>query len=71
MRFHVSLLVKARNNSQSEKNILIFKLKSAFSTLILHSVTNLKTVIYKNQDEVLKCCNNDCNCYVFVNNSHC
>ena len=45
MRFHVSLLVKARNNSQSEKNILIFQLKSAFSTLILHSVSyNLKTI---------------------------
>ena len=38
MRFHASSLVKAGNSSQSEENIPIFQLKSAFSTLILHSV---------------------------------
>ena len=46
MRFQVSLLVKARNNSQSEKNILIFQLKSAFSTLILQSVLNNHCAVY-------------------------
>ena len=39
-RFHASLLVKAGKSSQSEKKIknISFQLKSAFSTLILHSV---------------------------------
>ena len=34
-----AILAKAGNTSGSEKSVLSFQLKSAFSTLIVHSVT--------------------------------